>query len=136
MKNFDTFMQCTLLWIENMLLCDEIRIKDFPQLLRIEMPTLYISTFRISRNISISRYVSDMKILYKDIICSKSLKHEELLKRMNDALDWLEFNSEKDFHAFKKDMDKKILQEVYHSRKTYADNIKHKLRKQGITTSN
>lgn len=132
MKNYDMFVQSTLLWVENMLLCNEIRIKDVPRRLRIEMPTLYITAFRISRDISVHRYVGDMQVLYTDILCSESPEREELLKRMNNSLNWLECNSEEDFHAFQKDMDKEILQEVYYGRKNYTDAVRHELKERGF----
>lgn len=49
MNNFEdlySVYESTLQWIRNMLLCDEIRLKDIPQEIRVSSKSIYITAFR------------------------------------------------------------------------------------------
>ncbi len=132
----ENFVQDTLLWINEMLLYNEIRTNDVPYRIRLALPSIYIMAFRASRNISSHRYVGDMWVLYNDILCAEVPQREELLDDLNHALDWLKCNSEDDFYAFQADMDQEILQELQRKREAYATIVKCQLQDKNIAKAN
>ncbi len=101
-KKNEIFIQETLQWIRSMLFRNEIRIADVPQHIRLSLPQLYVTAFRISRDISVQRYVSDMQTLQADILAcnNDSEEYTRLKERMTDCLNWLEQESENDYIDF------------------------------------
>lgn len=57
-----------LQWIQNMLLYDEIRLKDIPFEIRSSDRGIYITALRISNKLSCNRYIRDLNILCNDIL--------------------------------------------------------------------
>ncbi|MCM1358199.1 MAG: hypothetical protein NC205_06355, partial [Prevotella sp.] len=63
MKNYDMFVQSTLQWVKNMLLCDEIRLKDIPYEIRTASSSVYVMAFRISNKVSCKSFANEMHIV-------------------------------------------------------------------------
>ena len=57
------FYESTLQWVKNMLLCDEIRLKDIPYEVRTASSSLYVIAFRISNKVSCKRFIKDIQLL-------------------------------------------------------------------------
>lgn len=136
MSKQENFLQDTLLWIDKMLIDNEIHIKDVPYRIRLTLPSIYIMAFRASRSISSHRYVGDMWVLYNDILCAKVPQREELLDYLNRTMDWLKCNSKDDFYAFQADMDKEILQELQRKGRDYAAIVKCQLQDKNTANAN
>ena len=91
MNNFEdlySVYEITLQWIRNMLLCDEIRLKDIPYEVRTSSCSIYVMAFRISNKISCNRFVKDMQLLCQDIyrMSNKNPMKQELVHTLSQYL--------------------------------------------------
>ena len=62
-----SFRESTLQWVEKMLLCDMIRLRDVPKEIRTAAGGVYITALRISNSVSAKRFVQDLIVLAQDI---------------------------------------------------------------------
>lgn len=108
----DRLWQTAESWIEQLMFDGVLRLSDIPRELRIGSDTFYVAAFRISRNISDTWFVQDLKLLEYDIM--SVAKGSSKRKKM---LDMLSFNlqigeGKKEVVDYAKGMDKEILREL------------------------
>ncbi len=63
-----------------MLLSNKIRLADIPAGLRVQNESVYITAFRVSRNVSDEWYHEDLQVLEDDLLTVDDTKHLELFK--------------------------------------------------------
>lgn len=99
-------------WIDELLFNGTLRLNDIPRELRISCDTFYTTAFRISRNISITWFVQNLRLLEYDIMATAkgSKERKTLLDMLSFNLDL--FRGEKKIVDYKESMDEEILQEL------------------------
>lgn len=108
----DRLWQVAESWIEKLMFDGVLRLSDIPRELRVGCDTFYVAAFRISRNVSETWFVQNLRLLEYDIMSVAKGSSER--KRM---LDMLSFNlkigeGKKEVVDYTKSMDSKILQEL------------------------
>ena|GEM_PF-2848856 len=100
-------------WIEQMMFDGVIHLNDIPREIRINCHTFYVVAFRISRNISDTWFVQNLKLLEYDImsIHKDSSERKKLLDMLSFNLDLGE--GKKEVVDYMENMDKEILRELY-----------------------
>ncbi len=108
------FHESTLQWIENMLLCDEIRLKDIPYEIRTASSSVYVMAFRISNKVSCKRFVNDMQLLCQDIykMSDKNPMKQELVHTLSQYLSLNDHKGEDIFVDFQENIYEEVLQEL------------------------
>lgn len=114
MKNYDMFVQSTLQWVEKMLLCDEIRLKDIPYEVRTASSSVYVMAFRISNKVSCKRFVKDIQLLCQDIyrMSDKNPMKQELVHTLSQYLSLNDHKGEDIFVDFQENIYEEVLQEL------------------------
>lgn len=112
-KSMD-FYESTLQWIKNMLLCDEIRLKDIPYEVRTASSSLYVIAFRISNKVSCKRFIKDIQLLCQDIykMSNDNPIKTELVHTLSQYLSLNDYKGEKEFVDFQKNIYEEVLQEL------------------------
>lgn len=103
-------------WIMDMILKDEIRLRDVPADVRISSNLIYVAAFRASRSCSCRRFVSDVKVLCGDIVTlydTDDRRKAQLTALLSDTLQLSYYKGDEYFEDFKKDMDEQVLQELH-----------------------
>lgn len=116
MKNIEELYQDVVSWIGELILKDEIRLRDVPPDVRRSSDSIYISAFRTSRSCSCRRFISDVQVLCDDIIMlydTDNQRKAQLIALLSDTLQLSDYKGDERFEAFKKDMDEKILRELH-----------------------
>ena len=116
MKNIEELYQDVVSWIGELILKDEIRLRDVPPDVRRSSDSIYISAFRTSRSCSCGRLISDVQVLCDDIIMlydTDNQRKAQLIALLSDTLQLSDYKGDERFEAFKKDMDEKILRELH-----------------------
>lgn len=105
------FQKATLHWVQNMLLCNEIMLKDVPYEVRTESHLVYIMAFRASRNVSCKRYIKDLQILCQDIhlMDDANPQKEQLLRTLSSGLTFHNFQEDLEFVDFQKSIYEDVL---------------------------
>lgn len=62
MKNIEELYQDVVSWIRELILKDEVRLRDVPPDVRRSSDSIYVSTFRASRSCFCRRFISDVKV--------------------------------------------------------------------------
>lgn len=108
------FHESTLQWVENMLLCDEIRLKDIPYEIRTASSSVYVMAFRISNKVSCKRFVNDMQLLCQDIykMSDKNPMKQELVHTLSQYLSLNDHKGEDIFVDFQENIYEEVLQEL------------------------
>lgn len=115
MKSIEKMHRIMVEWIGEMILKDEIRLRDIPPDVRRSSNLIYISAFRASRNCSCNRFISDIQVLCQDIIMLYDTDHcrkAQLIALLSDTLQLSDYKGDERFESFKKDMDEQILREL------------------------
>ena len=132
LSEYAFFEQETLQWINNMLLCDEIRLKDIPEKIRISSSSIYNAALRVSNGLSCKRFVQDMKILCRDIyIADDEAKQEQLVNVLAKYLQINDHRNEADFIDFEKDIYEPVLQKLQARSRTVGEIIRKGLENKG-----
>jgi hypothetical protein len=137
MPNYELLHRISLDWIKDMLLHDEIRLKDIPADIRISDTCVYVTAFRISNKIACKRFIGDLRVLCRDILTTnvKSCNRKNLLRALSTYLAINDYLGDENFEDFKNDIPPHILQEVQGNNETVRNNIESELKKQGIIES-
>ncbi|MCL2053164.1 MAG: hypothetical protein FWG90_01820 [Oscillospiraceae bacterium] len=125
----DYLYQQAMDFIIEMLLHDELRLKDIPTDLRVTAPSVYTTALRISRGISCRRYVKDITILCDDIlILSKNFEYRKrLLEKLEHSLTLHNYEKDEYFVSYKEDIPKEILSELQEMRGIRGEIIRSEL---------
>ena len=102
-------------WIGDMILRNEIRLRDVPADIRRSSEKIYICAFRASRSCSCNRFISDVQVLCDDITMlydNDDEKKARLIALLSQYLQLSDYKGEERFESFKKNMDEKILREL------------------------
>lgn len=116
MKNIAELYQDVVSWIGELILRDQIWLRDVPQKIRQSSATIYICAFRASRSGSCCKFLSDVQVLCDDIIMlydTDNQRKAQLIALLSDTLQLSDYKGDERFEAFKKDMDEKILRELH-----------------------
>ena len=101
----------SLQFINEMILCDRIKIQFLPFELRTAYRSFYLSAFRVSRNISNERFMDDVMLLYGDL--QKNFDDKKcFMKMLLSALDHYDFQGVEEFETVKADITKELLQKL------------------------
>lgn len=114
-------------WIKNMLLCDEIRLKDVPQAVRISSRGIYVTAFRISNKLSCKRFIQDLNILCRDIyeLSAKNPCKSVLVNTLSNYLNINDHKEDEEFVDFKKNIYEEVLRELRRSEETAQKNLRN-----------
>ena len=119
------FRQEALQWIQSMLLCDEIRLKDIPKKIRTSSSSTYSAALRVSNKLSFNRFIQDMKILCQDIYTADDeAKQEELISVLAAYLNINDHGNEAGFIEFKENIYEPILQKLQTRSRTVSEVIR------------
>ncbi|MDO5399179.1 MAG: hypothetical protein Q4G33_14775 [bacterium] len=111
-------------WLSDMLLDDEIRLKDIPRTMRIASDVLYVTAFRISNSISCRRFVQDLQVLCKDLyMMASGTKKEYLIDTLSTALSINDHKGEEEFVYFKNNIYESVLQDLRRHEEDVRENI-------------
>ena len=116
MKNVDEMYRDVVSWIGELILNDEIRLRDVPFDVRRSSNTIYESAFRASRSCSCRRFISDVNVLCEDIVMlydTDDRRKAQLVALLSDTLRLSNYKGDERFEVFKNDMDEKILRELH-----------------------
>lgn len=106
------FIESTLQWVDKMLLCDMIRLRDVPKEIRTSSGSIYVTALRISNSVSGERFIQDLKILMQDIYTmpdNNSMKGW-LIGLLQDYLNVNDHKGEDIFESFREDMYPEVVQ--------------------------
>lgn len=121
------FVESTLQWVDNMLLCDMIRLRDVPKEIRTASSGVYITALRMSRSISCERFVQDLKVLALDIYTMPdSAKYKTcLIDLLRDELSMNNYTGVEAYERFREDLYPELIQALQRSqdsvRKLFQD---------------
>lgn len=110
------FHKNVVLWVEEMILKNELRLRDVPGEIRRTSKLIYIAAFRASRSVSCFRFISDLQVLCEDIALlpdTDKKRKSELIALLSDTLQLSDYKGDERFEAFKKDMDEDVLRELH-----------------------
>ena len=126
------FQKSTLQWIQNMLLSDEMRLKDIPPEIRTSSNSIYITALRIGRSTSCRRYVKELQMLCQDIhlMGDDNPIKDRLLRTLSDALNLHGYQEDKDFVDFQNNIYENVLRELQTKRRSIQRNLNDQLRQQ------
>lgn len=111
-------------WLSDMLLDDEIRLKDIPYTMRIMSDALYVTAFRISNSISCRRFVQDLQVLCKDLyMMASGTKKEYLIGTLSTALSINDHKGEEEFVYFENNIYESVLQDLRRYEGDVQENI-------------
>ncbi len=113
-------------WIGELILKDEIRLRDVPPDIRRSSDLIYISAFRASRSCSCNRFISDVKVLCEDIITlyyNDDCRKSRLVALLNDTLQLSDYKGDERFEAFKNDMDEIVMRELHDYKYVHAKQL-------------
>lgn len=116
MKSIDELYRDVVSWIRELILKDEIRLRDIPLDIRRSSDSIYVSAFRASRSCSCRRFISDVKVLCEDIVMlydNDEGRKARLVALLSDTLQLSDYKGDERFESFKNDMDEKILRELH-----------------------
>jgi hypothetical protein len=122
-----------LRWINDMLLCNRIRLKDVPRDIR-TASCVYVSAFRISRGISCERYIEDLAIL-RDDICSLEEGYfykGQLIDTLFDYLSIHDYEGDKRIEEFERSLPEAVLREMFKRRGLTQELIRSELKNRGF----
>lgn len=103
-------------WIRDMILKDEIRLRDVPPDVRRSSNSIYEAAFRAGRSCSCRRFVSDVKVLCGDIVTlydTDDRRKAQLTALLSDTLQLSYYKGDEYFEDFKRDMDESVLRELH-----------------------
>lgn len=127
------FRQVTLQWIKNMLLCDEVRLKDIPQEIRSSSSSIYAVAFRMSNTISCKRLVKDLTILCQDIQAAESREQKDCLVRtLADYMSINDHKQEAEFIEFQENIYEDVLSELRRSQNAVQNDLQQQLKDRGV----
>lgn len=122
------FRQEALQWIQSMLLCDEIRLKDIPSKIRTSSGSTYSTALRVSNKLSCKRFIQDMKILCRDIYTADDeAKQDELVSVLARYLNINDHGNEADFIEFKENIYETVLHKLQTRSRTVSEIIRKEL---------
>lgn len=121
-------------WIKNMLLLDEIRLKDIPQEIRVSSSGVYVTAFRISNGVSCKRFVKDLQVLCHDIymLDSDEPQRAVLVRTLADYLAINDHKKEDEFIDFQETIYEEVLCELQRSSESAQNALRQQFEKIGI----
>lgn len=132
MKNIAELYQDVVSWIGELIMKDQIWLRDVPQKIRQSSATIYIYAFRASRSGSCCKFLSDVQVLCDDIIMlydTDTQKKAQLIALLSDTLQLSNYKGDERFEIFKKNMHEKLLWELHNYEYAHGDQLQAKIRK-------
>ncbi len=132
MKNIDELYRDVVSWIGELILKDQIWLRDVPQEIRQSSARIYICAFRASRSGSCCKFLSDVQVLCDDIIMlydTDTKKKAQLITLLSDTLQLSNYKGDERFETFKKNMHEKLLHELHNYEYAHGKQLRAKIRK-------
>lgn len=131
---YSQFHQNVSHWLGEMLIHDEIRLKDIPHKIRTSDTLVYVSALRISSGVSCKRFIQDLTVLCDDI---NMLENEHfckirLIETLSDNLHLNDYKGDKEFEYFKQSLSENLLRKLQESDGAREEYIRNQLEKQGF----
>lgn len=126
MKNIDELYQDVVSWIGELIMKDQIWLRDVPQEIRQSSATIYIYAFRASRSGSCCKFLSDVQVLCDDIIMlydTDTQKKAQLIALLSDTLQLSNYKGDERFKIFKNNMHEKLLRELHDYQYAHAKQL-------------
>lgn len=126
LKSIAELYRDVLSWIEDLILKDEIRLRDVPPAVRRSSDMIYYSAFRASRSCSCNRFISDVKVLCEDIVMlydTDDRRKAQLAALLSDTLQLSDYKGDERFEAFKNDMDEIVLRELHDYKYAHGEQL-------------
>lgn len=136
MKSYEVLFRIASGWMSSMLLADKLRLKDIPQDVRTADYGLYIAALRLSRDISVERFVEDLTVLSEDAsgLDKDNWQSGQILRLLADNA-WMDdyFGKEvKNLEVFRKGFSDKLLRELSEGEQLRADHLRAEFEKYGL----
>ncbi|MGN0552366.1 MAG: hypothetical protein ACI4I1_03210 [Oscillospiraceae bacterium] len=125
------FQQNVVSWIEELLLRDEIRLRDIPSDIRRVSDMIYISAFRTCRSGACNRFISNVNALCEDIKMlydTDDHRKMQLIALLGSTLQLSDYKGDERFEAFKRDMDEAVLQQLHDYENAHGKQLEGMLR--------
>ena len=121
-----SFRESTLQWVDKMLLCDMIRLRDVPKEIRTAAGGVYITALRISNSVSVRRFVQDLIVLAQDIYTMPEDNpiRPVLLRHLYDYLSINNYKGEEVLESFRNDLYPEVLQELQRCEKAVGEMLR------------
>lgn len=105
MKNIEELYQDVVSWIGELILRDQIWLRDVPQKIRQSSATIYICAFRASRSGSCCKFLFDVQVLCDDIIMlydTDNQRKAQLIALLSDTLQLSNYKGDERFSVSSK----------------------------------